>query len=140
VLSWFSVNPTVALFERRGCGSKAKVFEEQVTALRQQRPLERVGRTSCTPRREGGAGFLPYFFSRVTLAWRACAQPLFRLSCTDRLDDVENPALGLVMAQFESRNELANPGHIGGDGGDIVLHPIHVQDLQIGFQGTIAPP
>ncbi len=37
------------------------------------------------------------------------------------------------MAQLEARYQPPNPGYAGGQRGDIVLHPVDIQDLSVGF-------
>ncbi|MHC4322315.1 MAG: hypothetical protein ACYST3_08570, partial [Planctomycetota bacterium] len=65
---------------------------------------------------------------------------LLGFSCTDRLNDVINPSIGLMMAQFKARDKLADPRYFWADGGNIILHPIDVLNFGICLQGAITPP
>jgi hypothetical protein len=65
------------------------------------------GRLSGTPGRKRRTGVYPVTLRRMELTGRSSAESLGCISLADRLDDVRDPALGLVMAELESRNELS---------------------------------
>jgi hypothetical protein len=79
-------------------------------------------------------------FTGVMLTGRTGAQPFFRLSCTNSLNNVVDPTIGLVMSQFETGNVFSNLSYVCIRRSNTIVHPIDGHDLRIGKQGAITPP